>query len=318
MQRNIRAREALSWDDVRLFLALCRAKTLGDAARDLGVDASTVSRRLVTLEEALAASLFDRGRDGIAATEAAEELMPVAEQIEAMMNQFSNAAEALEREASGLVRITCPPDLAQVVIAPLLGGLLRQHPALRIALDPGEPLVDLTRREADLALRTVRPERGDLVMTKLRSFRWSLAAAPALARSLGTLRSFSEVPWVGWGQRYLHIPPSRWLQTHVEGVEPVVRSDSLTVQFAAVAAGVGVALVPEPSFEAFGLVPVKLAANLRAAASEWPADDLFLVTHRALRQVPRVRVVWELLVAHLSATPRDARAAGRVAGPRRR
>lgn len=304
MQRKADRRDPLPWDDVRLFLALCRANTIGEAANALGVDASTVSRRLVTMEEALASSLFDRGRDGITATEAAEELMPVAEQIETMMNRFSNAAESLEREAAGLVRITCPPDVAQVVIAPLLGELLREHPALRVALDAGEPLVDLTRREADIALRTVRPERGDLVMTKLRTFRWVLAAAPALARKIGTLRSWAEVPWVGWGQRYLHIPPSRWLATHAHGVEPVVRSDSLTVQFAAVASGVGVALVPEPSLDPYGLVPVKLSAALRGGAAEWPADDLFLVTHRALRHVPRVRVVWDLLVANLSAASR--------------
>lgn len=307
MQRKMPVRDVLQWDDVRLFLALCRARTVGAAAGTLGVDASTVSRRLVALEEALSATLFDRGRDGIAPTSAAEELMPVAEQIEEMMHRFARAAEGLEREVSGLVRITCPPDAAEVVIAPLLAELLAMHPALRVALDAGEPLVDLTRHEADLALRTVRPERGDLVMTKLMTFRWVLAAAPDLAKSLGTLRAWNDAPWVGWGPRYARIPPARWFETHVKDTEPLLRSDSLTVQIASVASGVGVALLPEQSVEPYDLVPVKLAPALREAATDWPSNDFFLVTHRALKDVPRVRVVWDWLVKNLSGGPRRTR-----------
>lgn len=292
------ARE-LPWDDVRLFLALCRARTVGGAAEVLGVDASTASRRLAAMEEVLAVTLFDRGRDGITRTEAAEDLLPVAEELEEIMLRFTNAAEGLEREATGLVRITCPPDVAEVVIAPLLGELFAHHPALRVDLDPGETVRDLTRREADLALRTVRPVRGDLVVTKLATARWVLVAAPALARRLGTLRAWSDAPWVSWGERLSDLGAARWLARHGRGVEPALRSDSLMVQLAVVAAGVGVALVPEPSVAHYGLAPVKIASSLREAAAEWPADELFLVTHRALRDVPRVRVVWELLVKRL-------------------
>jgi DNA-binding transcriptional LysR family regulator len=296
MQGSTRAREALHWDDVRLFLALCRAKTVGGAASKLGVDASTVSRRLVALEEALDTPLFSRGRDGVSATEAAEDLLPIAEEIEQAMLRFSNTAEGLEREVEGLVRMTCPADVAEVVIVPLLPELLTRHPALRIQLDPGEAVLDLTRREADLALRVVRPTRGDLVVKRLLSLRWVAVASPKLARDLGTLRTWSDAPWVGWGERLSGIGPARWLETHAHAVEPVLRSDSLRVQIAALASGVGVGLVPEPSVEHYGLAPLKLGASLQRAASEWPADELFLVTHRALRNVPRVRVLWELLV----------------------
>jgi DNA-binding transcriptional LysR family regulator len=301
MQRKPSLRDALQWDDVRLFLALCRSRTVGEAAAALGVDASTVSRRLTALEETLSAALFDRGRDGVAPTAAAEELMPVAEQIEEMMGRFATAAEGLEREVSGLVRITCPPDVAEVVLAPLLAELLRAHPALRVALDAGESVVDLTRREADIALRNVRPARGDLVMTKLTTFRWVLAAATQTAERLGTLRTWSDAPWIGWGPKYARIAPARWFDAHVKGTEPVVRSDSLIVQQATVAAGIGVALLPEPSLAAYGVAKVKVAKELREAAAEWPADDFFLVTHRALKDVPRVRVVWDCLVNNFKA-----------------
>ncbi|WP_394824693.1 LysR family transcriptional regulator [Pendulispora albinea] len=296
MQRPSVVREELRWDDVRVFLALCRSRTVGNAGGLLGCDASTISRRLVALEEALGATLFDRGRDGITPTKAAEDLMPVAEEMEQVMTRFTNAAEGLEREVSGLVRLTCPPDAAQVLVAPLLQELLARHPGLRIDLDPGEAVLDLTRREADIALRVVRPVRGDLIVTRLTTVQWVLVASPKLAKSVGTLRAWTDAPWVGWGERLSNIPAARWFSKHVRGTDPVVRSDSLTMQLATVTAGVGMALVPNQSVEHYGLVPISIGTPLRAAAAEWPEDELFLVTHRALRDVPRVRAVWDLLI----------------------
>ena len=296
MQGQTKPREPLRWDDVRLFLALCRARTVNEASRALGVDSSTVSRRLTALEEALTATLFDRSHEGISATKAAEDLLPVAEEMEAVMLRFAHAADGLERAVSGLVRVACPPDVANVVIAPLLRELFTTHPALRVEIAPGEAVIDLTRREADLALRTVRPAQGDLVVTRLTSVRWVLVASAELARELGTLRSWSDAPWVGWGARLSMIGPAMWLENHAKGVDPVLRSDSLMVQIAAVNAGVGVTLVPEPSAQHYGLVPVKLAPSLRADAEGWPTDELFLVTLRALHHVPRVRALWDLLL----------------------
>jgi DNA-binding transcriptional LysR family regulator len=306
MQRQKQPLNAFEWDDVRLFLGVCRSRTLSRAAQALGVDASTVSRRLVALEEALDATLFDRGRDGISPTKAAEDLMLLAEQIEEGMLRFATAADNLEREVAGLVRITCPPDVADVIVAPLLVSLRRKYPRLRVALDPGEAVVDLTRREADVALRTVRPARGDLVVTRLTTVRWLLAAAPALAEELGTLRAWGDAPWVAFGERLTKVGPARWLGKYAQEVEPLVCSDSLATQLSVVAKGVGAALVPEPSIEHYGLARVKIGAPLREAAAEWPTDELFLVTHRALRQVPRVRAVWELLVARFAGEQRKA------------
>ena len=280
----------------RFFLALCRARTVGAAARSLGVDTSTVSRRLAALEATLSVRLFDRGREGVVATKAAEDLRVVAEEMEEVMTRFANAADGLEREVSGLVRMTCPPDVAGVVVTPVLPELFAKHPKLRVEIIPGEVVLDLTRREADIALRTVRPARGDLVVTRIAVVPWVLAAAPELARKLGTLRSWAAAPWVTWGERLSSLEPSRWLARHLRIAEPVVISDSMMVQIAAVTSGVGVALLPEPSARHYGLVTVKIGAALRDAAREWPTSDLFLVTHRALRDVPRVRAVWDLLV----------------------
>jgi DNA-binding transcriptional LysR family regulator len=291
----------MTWDDVRLFLALCRSRTVGAAARSIGVDTSTVSRRLNALELELGTTLFDRGREGTVPTAAAEDLLPIAEEIEAGMLRFTTAAEGLERAVAGIVRLTCPPDVAQVVVVPLLKELFARHPALQVAIDPGETVLDLTRREADIALRTVRPVRGDLIVTKLADARWVLAGAPTFAKSLGTLRAWSDAPWITWGERLSGSGAARWFAQHAKNIEPRVRSDSLAVQLANVAAGIGVALVPEPSIAHFGLAPIQIAPTLRESAVHWPVDELFLVTHRALREVPRVRAVWDLLVTRMTA-----------------
>src|SRR5262249_23221185 len=162
---------------------------------------------------------------------------------------------------------------------------LSAHPALRIEIDPGEAVLDLTRREADIAVRTARPARGDLVATRLMQLSWIAAAAPQVARSLGTLRSWTDARWIGWGERFSSIAPARWPAAQ-RGVEPVVRTDSLLLQLALARNGAGVALVPEPSAEHYGLAPVKISAALRETAGAWPSNELFLVTHRALRHVP--------------------------------
>jgi len=164
-------------------------------------------RRAAAMHPCIAsAKLFDRGRNGIAPTKAGEDLLPVAEEMESVMARFNSAADRLEHEASGLVRITSPPDVAEVVLVPLLGELFTRHRKLRLELIPGEALLDLTRREADLALR-------------------------------------------------------------------------------------------------YGLVPLKMGSALRRVAEGWPSDELFLVTHRALREVPRVEAVWQLLVERVGGRP---------------
>lgn len=292
--------DPLAWDDVRLFLALCRSKTVGRAGAALGVDPSTVSRRLAALEAVLATTLFERSRDGMTPTKSAEDLLPIAEEIEGSMLRFTNAADGLERDVAGTVRLTCPPDLAEVAILPHLAPLFAAHPALRVELDPSEAVLDLVRREADLAVRTVRPRRGDLLVTRLLTVRWIAAASPALVQRLGTLRAWRDAPWAGWGERLAQLPTARWLAAQPGPPEPRLRSDSLRIQLAAATAGLTAVLVPEPSLAHYGLVPLRLAPALRAAAGELPSDDIFLVTHRALRHVPRVRVVWDALVAQLA------------------
>ncbi len=284
----------LDWDDVKLFLGLYRSRSLGEAAGRLGIDGSTASRRLTTLESSLNTVLFERSRDGIAATDSAEALLSSAEEMELAVARFSGAVDTLEREIEGTVRIACPPDVAEMVVLPDLSKLKRRHPGLDFVIEPGEGLADIAKRNVDIALRTVRPEQGDLVVKKLLTMSWAVAASPGLQKKLGRLCSWKGLTWIGWGARFAQAAPARWLGENVERPDVVLRTDSLGLQIAAVRRGLGVALLPSPSIHHYGLHTVQLSAALRKA-THFPEDNLYMVTHQAIRRVPRIKAVWEFL-----------------------
>ncbi len=302
MQTPVTQPPGLDWDDVRLFLVLYRSRTMGEAAVALDVDPSTVSRRLAGLEETLDTVLFDRGREGLRPTKAAEDLFPTAELAEDGIAGFAHAADGLEREVSGLVRLTCPPD-TDVLVLPVLRDLLDEHPDLRFTLEPSEELLDLSRREADLALRVVRPRSGSLVVRRVMTIRWRPVATPALVARLGPLTDLSSVPWIGWSEGSAAAHLQRWFQTMGVSVEPVLRSDRLVAHVAAARAGLGVALLPAPTISHHGLVPIEI--DLPGHETSLPEDELFLVTHQALVNVPRVRATWEALTERLSDLPAE-------------
>lgn len=300
MQRTEAAPSPLAWEDVRLFLALVRSRTLRDAGFSLGLDTSTVSRRLGALESALGARLFDRGREGIAPTSAAEALIEAAEDAEGAVLRFTHRAGGVERDVLGTVRLACPPGIADVFVAPRLRELLERHAELAVVLAVGIPVVDLTRREADIAVRTVRPTRGDLVVKRIRETPWCLLGARSLARRLGPLETLTDVPFVGWGEAMTGFHGARWLAKHGREARVRLRSDSFAVQLAAARSGLGLVLAPAPYAALGDLDIVQTTPALAAAVAELPVDELFLVTHKALRDVPRIEVVWDFVANVLS------------------
>lgn len=311
-----KAMNDLRWDDVPLFLALMRARNLAGAGRALGLDASTASRRLAALERTTGSRLFDRTRQGLAPTAAAEEMLGPAEEMERAAMKLASAAQTFEAEVEGVVRIAVIPGLAEMHLAPRLPELLARHPRLRIELDVRSQVSDLTRREADLALRSIRPRSGELVMTRLASVRWLAMTSTERARELGVVEAWEQVPWITWDDDLAHIPLARWVADHGFS-PPILRTSSMGAQVAAARSGLGVALLDEYVPRAApGLAPIAYAKALEPDAARWPVDDLWLVGHAALRDTPRVAAVWDFLVEMITqatkphARPvRDSRAA---------
>jgi DNA-binding transcriptional LysR family regulator len=281
---------------VRVFLAVARTGQLTAAASRLGIDVSTVSRRIDRLEEQLGVHLFDRRREGTVATAAAEAMLPAAEDMERKLAEFAAAVDAVEATAEGVVRLSVPPGIATAFVAPALARFHERYPRVIVELDVGMAHVDLTRRDADLALRGSRPRSGDLIATRLTAAQLLPIASPAYAAALGRLGAWTDARWIGWGPEMAGLPGPRWLAAHAPDVVPVLRTSHLTTQLAAAAGGVGILLASEPFREAYGLAKVAIARRLQPAWDALPVEELWLVGHKALRTVPRIAALFEFLV----------------------
>lgn len=287
------------WDDVRFFLAAFRHKSLGAAAARLGVDTSTMSRRLTAFEETVGQRLFERSREGLLATRAAEVVVAAAEAMEAAHARLARDASDVEAAAEGVVRLTADPGMAEVFVAPALARLRAAHPKIDIELEASPRALDLTRHEADIAVRTAEPRGAELVTTRIGTGRWLPAAAPAVGKALGRVGSWDALAWITWDRDFASYAPSRWLAKHAPAARIALRTSSFSSQLAAVAAGLGVGLFPEPFMRERGLVAVRAAPELGPSIGACPEVSVWVVGHRALRDVPRVAAVWEFLTKDL-------------------
>jgi DNA-binding transcriptional LysR family regulator len=288
--------EHLRWDDLELLLALGREGTLSGAATRLGVNTSTIGRRLDAMESGLGVHLFDRTPSGIVPTQLAKGLLPIAESMEQVAADALRMLAGRETEPEGLVRLTAPPGLANWFVAPALVELRAKYPKLTVELDASIGYADLTRREADLALRASRPTSGDLVAVRLAESSSVIAAAPKRIRSLGKLGSLDAIEWITWGPDLAGFPDAKWIAANVEPSRIVLRTSSMDAQLHAGRTGLGALLVPRPFLEWIDLAEVPLERALFKRLPPLPIGTLWLVGHRALRDVPRVRAVWEFIV----------------------
>lgn len=157
----------MNWDDVRIFLAVHRAGTLCGAARQLAVDQTTVGRRLAGLERALGSQLFLRTTGGLVLTDSGQQVLKTAEDMERLAVSFERRSEGADERAAGEVRVTTTDALAMDFVVPAIKRLRASHPEVRVILSTTTRLLDLARREADIAVRTLRPEQPDLIVRQL-------------------------------------------------------------------------------------------------------------------------------------------------------
>jgi DNA-binding transcriptional LysR family regulator len=287
----------LPWDDLRVLLAAHRHGSLTRAAADLDVSVSTVSRRLAAFEEALGQPLFARTPDGLVPTPLAAVLGAHAERIEREVVDAETAMMALDQAPAGTVRLAASDDVMHLVLIPSLLPLLQQYPALRLTLVQGQGVADLARREADVALRVALPEHGEeLVTIRVRDVPLGVFATAGYLAGVDRPADPTAHRWIAWTADPLGEGLDSWWAE--VGIEPVLRVTNLTSMRLAAAAGLGVAVVPQ-LFAALtpGLVPVPVAvAGPRAL-------PLYLITHRAIRDAPRIRAVWDFLAALLRPSP---------------
>jgi DNA-binding transcriptional LysR family regulator len=287
----------MQWDDLRVLLATFRSASLTRASAELGVSVSTVSRRIAALEETLGQALFARTPEGLVPTPTASTLAAHAERVERVMLEAEDALVGLEEVPAGEVRLSAPDDMTHLVLIPALRPLLTQHPALRLEIRQGLGLADLTRREADIAVRIHPPAHGEeLLVTRLRDVHLGIYATPEYLQSVPQPADPRAHRWISCtDDHHVVVSHPEWMDRATDGLQPVLKLNNPTSVRLAAAAGLGVAVLP-CLFAALtpGLVAVPLSTE------DLPAPmPLYMVTHRAIRHSARVRAVWEFLDALL-------------------
>ncbi len=274
-----------SWDLLRDFLSVYRAGSVTGAAKILGVQQSTVSRRLAELEEMLDVQLFFRLQSGVEPTAAAHALVRDAEDAERSIANLHLKAENTSEEVAGLVRLAAPFGIAVQVVLPALAALYEQHPHLQIDVLTGLETVDLSRREADIALRFVKPVSGDLMAKPIADLEFAVVASKSYRKRTRT-RSVNKLDWIGLDVQQSASPEFAWMQANVTRT-PRLLSNDYDLQIEAVRRGLGVALVPRAVCNVWpDLVVVNLGLPMP------PPMRLWLVMHRHLRRVSKYARVW--------------------------
>ena len=277
-----------SWDDLRIFLALTREGTLTTAAKALGVSHPTVARRVQALERQIGARLFDRLPDRFVPTVAGEQLLADTEAMERAALSINRRSAGLTDSVSGVVRLSAGEAMAVLVARhlPWLRARLRQ---IEFEVIASHTLANLSRREADLLIREQVPELDSIVTRKLCRVAYAIYAARALELRRTAMPALVDLPWIGFDDDHSYMPGQHWLHEQI-GRRPEIRVNNWLVLHDAVRAGAGLAVMPcyladqDPALRRVGGVLPEITTE------QW------LLVHRDLRALPRVRAVMDALV----------------------
>jgi DNA-binding transcriptional LysR family regulator len=274
----------IQWADLELVLLLHRHGSLSGAAREAGVQQSTLTRRLSNIEARLGQAVFVRTSEGVVPTPLGEALLAPAYRAELGVIEAQRELETQRgTHLAGEVRIATLSAIADYYFAPQLHKFIHHYPDIRLHLVPDSRIADLTRLEADIAIRTVRPTDGDLVVKKLRESAASPHAAPALAARL------SDSPVQEWPWLSLSAGPQPGL-FETRGVSPHIYFSSATTLIKAIQAEAGVGLISSELGEQVGLT--------RLIGDGWTFPYAFwMVTHKDMRDAPLINAVWNWILS---------------------
>lgn len=288
---------SFDWNHIRAFLATVEHGSLSGAARALRQTQPTLSRQITSLEEALEVTLFERGTRVMLLTDSGTELLTHVQSMADAATQISRVATGQSEAVRGTVRITSSDAMAAYALPRCMISLRRENPGISIELMPSNGVSDLTRREADIAIRHVQPAQPDLVAKRLRDIDVSLFATPAYLDSLGDIKTpadLANAEFIGFDT-----PDRLVAQLNAFGI-PVTRdnfgitTDSGSVGFELAREGAGI-----------GILPVETAENLlglRRVLAEIPTVQMpvWLVTHREIQTNPRIRLTYDHLSTELN------------------
>jgi DNA-binding transcriptional LysR family regulator len=277
-------RQGLVWDDVAVFLAVARSGSLSGAASALSIGLATVSRRIERLEASLGRPLFLRHHTGYRLTEDGAALIERAEEMEAAARAFGTGMPE-EPEISGTVRLATAENLATALILPALPRLRRAHPRLTLEIATDITTVNLHRRDADIALRMIKPERGHVSVQRLGTLGYGLYAAQSYmaGRASSSEVDIERDEIIAWADGYGHLPAAQWIERALRGRAPVVVTTSLAAQVEGCASGLGLAVLPHFLAQPRGLIC--LEADLGIDQLIWLVTQTDLASSRRVQTV---------------------------------
>jgi DNA-binding transcriptional LysR family regulator len=287
----------MDWDDLRFVLAVARAGSALRAARALEVNQTTVMRRIARIEADIGAQLFESRQNGQRLTSLGQSVAAAAERIETEVTALQSAISAGQRVLAGSVRFTSSEVFASRIVAPCLRTFRKRHPDVTIELITADRRLDVSRGEADVALRAgLRPEGGGIVAQRLPDAAWALYCSPAYAQDHGVPTDPSELSGhaiVGAEGTMASVAAFLWLARVAPNANIGTRSNSLTNLVSALRAGLGVGLLPcfvgDAETELQRCFP-----PIRELDGE-----LWLIVREALKQTPHVRAFVDFLAAHI-------------------
>ncbi|KXF75587.1 LysR family transcriptional regulator [Paramesorhizobium deserti] len=283
------------WNELRLVLAVQRAGSLTAAARDLGIDHSTAFRRLKTLEARLGVRLFERLPGGVyQATGTGERMAAGAERMEDEALALDRDVTGRDHRLSGRLRVTSSETLAYARLTSYIAVFRQTHPGIVVELLVDNRILSLSRREADIALRSIRPKEGDLWGRKFADVAWAFYASTAYLEATGRpiagLGSIDGHALIGWEEAISGIQAADWLAQAAPRAAFVYRTNSIVNQLVAAQGGIGLALLP-----------CYLGDNDKGVvrAAQEPVSEitgeLWIVTHADLKGTARVRAFFDLV-----------------------
>ncbi|SEI13892.1 DNA-binding transcriptional regulator, LysR family [Methylobacterium sp. 275MFSha3.1] len=276
------------WNDLRSFLAVVRAGRLTVAAQQLGVDHSTLSRRITALENALQVRLFDRLLTGYVLTEAGHGLVGEAERIEAVAIRISSDLMDAKAQMSGPVRVATPEGFGTYFLADHLQALAGRHPevALELIADPGA--VSLARREADIAVTMERPNAGPLRAQKLTNYEYGLYGSTQFLQEHGPDEDdldYGGVRLIGYIHDMIPTPAHDYLSELIQGRRADLQISNIITQLSATLSGYGLCILPCFMAARHGTLRRIAPEGIRFTRSYW------LVTHIEVRAPARAKAI---------------------------
>ena len=293
MRKSTRDVADINWDDLRYFLTVARMQTASAAAKRLGVDHTTVARRVRELEASLNTVLFEKSRaSGFGLTTEGQRLLTYADAVETTVQSASEQFTGGAYSLSGHVRVGSTEGFGSFFLAPQLARFAQAHPDITLDLLPVPHFVSLSKREADVAILLERPERGQYIHTKLCDYRLRLYGTAEYLRNHPVMEKSEELrghAFINYVSDLVFSPELLYLDRAIPGATASFCTTSIVAQYHAVLLGTGLAILPcfmaELDESLIAVLPNEIAIT----------RHFWLCCREDLRKLRRVSVLWNYL-----------------------